>query len=321
MPLSGVATYVPTINAFISHWNELNGEVGNPVKLEGGFGLAELMALRGQLEATISDVAQKDQLRDTATLQKDALLTSIRDRAKQFRAALASQMPSTPYMKSLPSLPTYTAAPNLQMQALDGMMAIWQAIDANNPPIPHFEPPLVLSGGYGRGHAFTDVTALRTALNAFTQASQEAQRARGQRTALMQNAAKRLRQYRQAAVAFLPSNSMLLESLPSVAPKPGVTAPPPVELTAKWDPDKAAALLTWSQPHNSDHEKFEVRYHPGPKYKSSDEQIVGTVIKGVLSVLTDFGLAESGDVAYFKVYNIGSDGNEKGSNAVKVVRP
>lgn len=320
MPLSGVATYVPTINAFITHWNQVNAEVGSAVKLEGGFGLAELMALRGQLEAAIADVAQKDSAKEAATLQKDMLLTSIRDRAKQFRAALASQMPSSPHMKALPSLPTFTAAPNLQMHALDGMMAIWQAIDANTPAIPHFEPPLVLGGGYGRGNAFTDITSLRTAFNAFTNTSQEAQRARTLRTELMQTTAKRLRQYRQAALAFLPTNSSLLGSLPLVAPKPGA-APPPVELSAKWDNDKRAALLTWTAPGNPDHDRFEVRYHPGPKYRSAEEQVVGTVIKGVLSVLTDFGLADPGMTAFFKVYNISSAGDEKGSNSIKISRP
>lgn len=46
-----------------------------------------------------------------------------------------------------------------------------------------------------------------------------------------------------------------------------------------------------------------------------------SALPGTLEFLTDFGLPAQGSVAWFKVYVVTTTSNEKGSNAVKVVRP
>lgn len=84
---------------------------------------------------------------------------------------------------------------------------------------------------------------------------------------------------------------------------------------------ESKAHLVWSASANPALDFYSIRYHTGPKYKAAEEQVVGSATVGTLEFLTDFGLPAQGSVAWFKVYVVTTTGNEKGSNAVKVIRP
>jgi hypothetical protein len=319
MPLSGVGTYIPTIKEFLNHWNTMNIAVGERVTLAGGFGIQDLDAMRQELATAIADVQTRDEKRMETLKDKDALLVQLRERVKQFRAMIAAKMPTSKYRKLSPTLPTFTASEKLQMQSFDVMVATWEMLNQET-GIQGYTPPMKLAGGYTLEQAHSDLSALKATYVTYTAAVEEAARARKKRIDLMKNVATRLRQYRQAAVAYLPTGHALLDSLPAVAPT-GAVDVAAVQMTADWDPMRGAAVLSWTAAPPENHERFEVRYHPGPKYKETEEQVVGSVLKGVLSVITDYGLATPGSVALFRVYNITSDGEEKGSNVVHVERP
>ncbi len=59
----------------------------------------------------------------------------------------------------------------------------------------------------------------------------------------------------------------------------------------------------------------------GTKYNTDSETVIATNPPGVLTFDTDTGLVASGSVLYVKVYVMTATGNEKGSKAVKIVRP
>ena len=80
------------------------------------------------------------------------------------------------------------------------------------------------------------------------------------------------------------------------------------------------AHLVWTASTNPALSHYAVRYHPGPKYKASEEQAVAIVPAGTLFLDTDFGLAASGSSGWYKAYVVLNTGNERGSNAVKVIR-
>jgi len=321
MALSGVGTYIPTIREFLVHWNTLNVAVGEPVTLAGGFGLRELEALSRELESEIRLVNERDSAREQAQSKKDQLLTALRERVKQFRAALAYQLPNSQYRKKAPALPTFTASGKLQMDALCQLTSVWEELNDDQSLAGSWRGPLKLAGGYTILQAHNDIQALRSAYTVYNEALAESSKVRERRTELMKETAVRLRQYRQAAIANLTSGHPLLENLPAVAPTTGVSTAPDMTLTGEWDPTRLAAILTWSGTQDASHDRFEVRYHPGPKYKDAEEQVVGSVLKGVLSVITDYGLSVPHSTAWFKVYNILSNGEERGSNPVKLVRP
>lgn len=319
MALSGVNTYIPTIREFLHHWNEMNLAVGDRVTLAGGFSAQDLEEMGRQLGTCIQEVNQRDAARTEALKKKDTLLVGLRERVKQFRAFLASQLPDSPFRKQAPTLPTFTAAGNLQLESLGKMIGLWEVLNGE-PSKPGFNPPLKLAAGYTIADAKSELSDLRSSYGVYTAALSDATAARARRTELMKEVAVRLRQYRQAAVAYLPTGHPLLEKVPAVAPT-GPSTVPGVELTGEWDTMRAAAVLSWSSAPPETHERFEVRFCSGAKYKESDEQVVGSVLKGVLSVITDYGLATPGAEGWFRVYNITTDGEEKGSNAIKVSRP
>jgi hypothetical protein len=319
MALSGVGTYLPTLKEFLIHWNSMNVAIGERVPLAGGFGIQDLETVRQELATAIQTVNQCDAAREEAQKKKDALLTSLRDRVKQFRASIASQLPDSSYRKKAPTLPTFTAAGKLQLDALCELVSQWEQLNADTSLAP-WRGPVRLAGGYTVDQAQAEIASLRNAYSVYNAALEDASKVRVKRAELMKSVATRLRQYRQAAVANLPSGHPLFHTLPAVAPIPNATGPVSVELTADWDDIRHAAVLTWTAAEGGDHERFEVRYHPGPRYRDAEEQLVGSVLKGVLSVMTDYGLSAPNSMAWFKVYNISTSGDEQGSNPVKIVR-
>lgn len=319
MALSGVGTYLPTAKEFLVHWNTMNVAVGERISLAGGFSIQDLETLRNELADAIQIVNEKDAARQEALKKKDVLLTSLRDRVKQYRAALASQLPESSYRKTAPTLPTFTAAGNLQLDALTKLVSEWERLNADTSLSP-WSGPLKLAGGYVVSQAHDEINELRKAFAIYAAALTDATEVRVRRGELMKLLATRLRQYRQAAIANLASGHPLLDNVPAVAPTPNSTAPASVVLIGDWDGARHAAVLSWTAAPTEDHERFEVRYHPGPRYRDTEEQVVGSVLKGVLSVITDYGLSSPGSTAMFKVYNITSNGEERGSNAIKLVR-
>lgn len=80
-------------------------------------------------------------------------------------------------------------------------------------------------------------------------------------------------------------------------------------------------MRVWNASANPNLAHQGIRYHPGPRYKAAEEQSVALIPAGTTTTFSDYELPASGSVPSFKVYVVTSTGNEKGSNAVKVVRP
>ncbi|HWA82174.1 MAG TPA: hypothetical protein VG820_01980, partial [Fimbriimonadaceae bacterium] len=64
-----------------------------------------------------------------------------------------------------------------------------------------------------------------------------------------------------------------------------------------------------------------VRMHPGPRYAARGEVAVADLPPASLRFETDSLLTAESSVGWFKVYVVTESGAEKGSNAVKIVRP
>ena len=320
MAITGVGSWLPTVDEFLAHWAEVDTFVGGT-----GFGLgmykrASLVTDRANLAAAFTDVQAKDNLRQTAAGDRDVKRAGVRPRILQFGPAVRGLLPGSRYIPSLPRTPNFQDSPGKWRNAMDDVTNLWTTINANTPAVTGFVPPLTLSGAYLVAAFTTDAAALSTAFTTVTTTDQDAQLSRNQRDAIFVPIYERMRQYRLAVVAALPPGNPLIASLPRLTPAAGST-PDPVQLSASWDAAESKARLVWSASLDAALDFYSIRYHPGPKYKAAEEQVVGSAPVGTLEFLTDFGLPAQGSVAWFKVYVVTTTGNEKGSNAVKVVRP
>jgi len=230
------------------------------------------------------------------------------------------QLPGSLYLHSIPRTPLFASSPGVWRDAMDDMANLWATINTNTPAVPGFTPPLKLSGAYLQATFATDAAALSTAFTAVSNADIGLKNSREARDIAFAPVYQRMKQYRLAVAAALPPGHPLASSIPALTPPPGAT-PDPVQLSASWNSGTDMADLVWSTSVDPNLSEYSIRYHPGPRYKAAEEQTVDSVPAGTTTFSTDFGLPAPGSVAWFKVYVVLTTGNEKGSNAVKVVRP
>ena len=319
MAFSNLSEVVPTVNAFLAHWGEVNAALGGgPLVLPGSYSVASLTADRNTLNTLFTDVVVADNERQIAAAARDLRRAALRERLRQFRGVVQGMLAGSVYVRALPKLPATNAKEQDFLRAMDDMRDLWNRINAGPPA--GFAPPLLLVSGYAAATFALDVAALRTQYADLTSADEAASFARKIRDVLIATVKTRLIQYRKAVAGTFAAGSALIESLPAVSPAPGST-PEPVRLAGTWDAPVSMADLLWTASDNPALDHYSVRYHPGPKYKAAEEQAVEVVAPDTLTLKTAFGLVASGSVSWFKVYVVTSTGNEKGSNSVRVMWP
>ena len=319
MPITGVGSWLPTIDEFIAHWTAVDAALGSNFALIGNYKLTGLTADRATLATAITDTTNKENTRQDAMGDRDVKRAAIKPRIVQFGPTVRGQLPGSLYIRSIPKTPGFDRSPGVWREAMDDMANLWATINTNTPPVTGFTPPLKLSGGYAQATFVTDAAALSAAFTALTNADQNLRNSRSARDAVFAPIYQRLKQYRLAVAAALPVGSPLIASIPALTPPPGDT-PAPVQLSGEWNAGTDMADLVWSASAETDLDHYALRYHPGPKYKAAEEQPVATIPAGTTTFSTDFGLPAPGSIAWFKIYVVTSDGREKGSNAIKIVR-
>lgn len=319
MPITNLDSYLPTAQEFINHWTQVNTELGpgGPLTLLGGYMVALLTTDRTTLDAAMTAVVAADNIATGARGDLDIKRAALVGRLKQFRGACKAYIVGSAYSKEPPTVPLASSVAGKFLTAFDDMANLWGQI--NTTPPTGFTGPLTLAGAYSLATFTTDLAAFRTASTTYTNSVQNASIAREKRNLLMAQMVAKLTQYRGAAVAKLSPGSALLATIPAIKPPAGST-PVPVTLSGAWDAGSTSAVLTWTASNNSELDHYAVRYHPGPKYKAAEEQAVDTVPAGTTTLSTIFGLAAEGSLAWYKVYVVTKTGNERGSNAVKVIR-
>jgi hypothetical protein len=320
MPISSIASYLSTMQEFITHWTAVNTELAlaGPIVLPSGYAVASLTLDRTGLEAKIIAVEPALNALQTAANLRDNLKGPMKERVRQFRAFANGFLRGSQYIRAVPRLPKFNSSPGDFMQALDDMASLWTTINATPPA--GFTPPLKLQGNYLVAAFNTDVAAMRAGFQAWNAALQSVAIARGQRDMLLPPIPPRLAQYRQAVLASFPPGHALIQSLPLIRPAPGST-PHAVQLSGLWSAGIGKAHLEWTVSDNADLDHYSVRSCDPPRYRSADEATVGDVPAGTQEFDTDLGLLAPGSAKIFKVYVVTTEDNEKGSNAVKVTHP
>jgi hypothetical protein len=319
MAVSSIASYLPTMQEFIDHWTAVNAAINPTVlTLKGGFTLATFTTDRTAIQTAITGVETVDNARQIASADRDLKKANAREKIAQYRATVLGVLRGTPYANTLPKLPPFKSNQGVFLKAMDDMANGWSRI--NTDTIPGFTGPLLLAGGYALAAYNTDLTAMRAAFVASTNAEDNSRQQRSVRNALLAPAKARMVQYRQAVKGILPSTSPLLATIPAVSPPPGST-PAAVNASGVWNGTTLEADLTWTASTNPNLDHYSVRTAPGPTYHAADESVVAEVPAGTTAHSTNEGLVAPGATALFRVYVVLTTANEKGSNTVSVTRP
>jgi hypothetical protein len=322
MPLTTIASYLPTTQAYIQHWTLVNAALGGnastDMKLSGGYTLANLTADRAALDAAITAVYAAENDLQTAAGNRDIKRHAILTRFDAFNANVRYHLKGTGYIKSIVRKPNRTATQGAVTEALDKMAELWADVNAAS-GVPNFTPPLLLPGGYSLANFNTELAAMRAAYGAVKSAETNLNVARDARDKRLGPLRDRLVEYRPAVLAKMGPGSEFATSIPALNAPPGST-PDAVQLSAAWNADTNQGDLEWTPCQHAALDHYQLRSCPGAAYKASEEFVVANIPKTQTTFSTSQGLLVPGAKAPFKIYSITDTGNEKGSNSVVVTR-
>jgi hypothetical protein len=323
MAVTSIGSYLTTLDEFISHWADVNAELGGTpatdLTLHGGYSREAMIADRAALQTAVTDLVDKENDRQIAASGRDIAKEELRERLASFRGMLRGKLPESPYLAAAPRLPHPAAAVTKFLTPLDDMASLWAKVDADTTTA-GFTPPLLLAAGYDLATFVTDLADLRTMFAAVASAVNELRVARKQRDALLPPARARMLQYRTLVTATFGDTHPLTLSQPSFHP-PGGSPPAAVTLSGHWDARSDTAQLSWTPSSDANFEEYSLRMTPGPVYDAGTAAVVETLSAGVEAADTNAGLSNPGDAASFKVFVVRHSGGERGSNTVTITRP
>jgi hypothetical protein len=316
MPITGPASYLPTTDLFIAHWNIANTELGaaGPIILAGTMTVAGLTALRTTLETRRAAVEAARNTQEGARATIEILKASLLIRLNQFNSKLPSIVPGSTWESMRPKAFSQSEGMGKVVPPLDDLSDLWNRYNVAN-------PPLNLMEGYSSNDFDDELAALKAAYTAYAAAENGLAYARGKRNETQALIKPVLVLYRKRIPSEFAEGSAVVASLPAYSPPEGAT-PDAVELAGTYDAATDMADLAWSEVTDPTVTELELRATAGPEYDDEDETILATFAPGDPRVWTgNFGLLVPGAAASYKLYSITADGNERGSNAVTVTRP
>ncbi|MDX2110875.1 MAG: hypothetical protein SFY80_11595 [Verrucomicrobiota bacterium] len=319
MPITSTSSWVPTINEILISWGAVDGSLGtlNAVVLTNNYRYIDLNNHRDELVALFTEIENLDNLRQLACAERDIFKAGLRERVTQLRSGMYAFVPVASYYNSMPKLPAFSQNESSFLRALDDAASLWDRV--NSDTIAGFTGPLKLVGGYLHETFLTDIAALRASFYSVTKAESEAQRARQMRDDLFNQIYPRLKQYRDAVVAKFPAGSPFIDTLP-VLKTTQFSTPNAVVLSGMWDPASQKGKLAWAPSEHNALASYSLRSCIGTKYTTANEFVVAQIDKEEVEYLTLSGLAAAGSSALFRLYVVTNEGNERGSNTVKITR-
>ena len=328
MPISGASSYIPTLNDFLPHWEQVNTSLGagGPLVLRNPNGStpptlnrAALVTMRDDLQAKHTDITGQINNVQIAAAALKAMKEALHLRAGQFNDAVRSNLAGTTFEAALPLLPQPGDGRDVFIEPMDDVATLWPKINAAV-GIPGFTAPLLLLGGYPLADFLTDLAALKLQYETMRKEDFLVSFKIKERNKMQDLIYPVLKLYRQAVPTKFSANDPLVLSLPKLTPDAGST-PAPVLANGVWNVPTSQGKLTWDESTAPDLVEYEVRWSPGPTYDVDTEVVLGNVVKTApREYFTTQGLLAIGDVSNFKIYVKTATGNERGSNTVKITR-
>ena len=328
MPISGAASYLPTINDFLPHWQVVNASLGagGPLLLRNPNGpvpplLARsvLVTMRDALQAKHTDITSQINSVELASATLKTMKAELHLRGGQFNEAVRSALAGTAYAEALPLLPQPGDGQAVFIEPMDDVSTLWGKLNTAA-GIPGFTGPLLLLGGFSLVDFDAALALLKTQFETVREEEFLVTFKITERNRMQDLIYPLLKAYRLAVPTKFAATDPVVVSLPKLTPDPGST-PDGVLLNGVWNVPTTQGKLTWDASTAADLEQYEVRWSPGTSYDSANEVVLANIAKeATREYFTTQGLLATGDVSVFKVYVKATTGNEKGSNAVKITR-
>ena len=319
MPISGPASYVSTTEEFLAHWGAADTTlgVGNEIVLQGGVARAGLQTLLNSLVAKRTDLAGKLNVEEVARGDIDIRKVAILVRINQFNEALRADFSGSKWEKALPNVPSIGDGQGVFVPPLEDASTLWGQLNAGIAPA----APMTLLGGYTQATFAADIVALNAAFTTWRSAGIVANIALQERNDIQDQIQPLLVSYRKKLPTKFAVGHALVASLPDLSPPPGST-PDGVTISGAWDALLGQAKINVGASTSADVVRLELRVCSGATFDTNLENVVASLTPAQpREFLTLADLAASGNIASFRVYEITSTGNEKGSNTVVITRP
>jgi hypothetical protein len=317
MPITGPASYLPTLDHFIPHWTAANAELGaaGPIVLAGSMTVAGLTTLRDTLESQRAAVEVARNGVEGTRANIEGLKAALLERLNQFNDKLESLGASPVFLRMRAKAYSQGDGMGRVIPPLDGQADVWARYEAA-------EPAMTLRGGYTRADFLAEIAALKAAYQAHGQARHDVMEARAKREATQEKVRTVLVQYRKRIAVDFAEGSAIHSTLPAYSPADTGRTPDAVTLSGGYDPAESRAELAWSEVTDEDVTELELRATAGPEYEAEDESTVATFAPDAPREWAGlFGLHQPGTAATFKLYALTATGRERGSNPVTVTRP
>ncbi len=319
------ASYIPTMDEFIAHWNNANTVLGVAnfivLPINGGpMWLNDFQNLRASLAA--QEAVIQDKLNDCEIARADIAIkkAQLLQWFNQFTGLMDAYYVGTKFMPARPNAPSVRDGREVFTKPMYDAASLWRKLNAADAR-PGLPLPIMLSDGALSEALFTGtVAALEAAYIEDAACEQNLALARVDRTLLQATAYETMKMYRQAVPTKCASHPNLVATLPRLTPEPGST-PDALSASAIFQaPD--AAKIVHSTVEQAGIKKVQLRGHVGAKWEEDNAiTIAEHAPDATPEFTTNFGLTQPGVSAVFKVYVINETDNEAGSAAMLVTRP
>ena len=328
MAITGPASYIPTMNEFLGHWQQCNNALppGTPllVRLPDSnttvsrtqfFNLrASLLAQQGVVQSCLTD---QQIARGGINLQKAALLGQF----NEFTTRLDASYRNTDFYDARPYAPSLSDGQENFTRPLLAAMKLWEKLNSGTAPAGVVLPLELVPDNVSVGSFASAVSSLQFAYANEQDKEQIVTIARSKRNRLQNESYAVMKAYREnlpgSKVAAFPE---LVETMPRLTPLAGHT-PAPVNSSAIFEAPNASKVVYDASPEATLH-SYELRGNVGEEFSDEDAVVIATNAPGApREFVTPFGLNQPGAQVALKVYVILSTGNEAGSGAMFVQRP
>ncbi len=325
MPITGPASYIPTMNEFVAHWSLCNAAlpVATPLLVRQlnnvTMSQAQFVALRDLLQAqqtTIQACLTAQHIsRGQINLKKAVLLQQF----TLFTGLLDGYFRNTEFYGARPLAPGLGLGQENFTRPLVDMMTLWAKINAGPAPA-GVTLPLTLPDGAVQGAFASAVSALQFTYAEEQLKVQEVALARSKRNLIMEQAYLVMKLYREAVPTKLSAFPQLVDTLPRLSPTPGHT-PEAVNASAIFQAPESSRVV-YEESIDGMLARYELRGHVGEEYHEEDAVVIASRLpEEPREFVSTFGLTQAGAQVALKVYVILTTGNEAGSAPLLVQRP
>lgn len=324
MAISNNASYIPTMNEFLAHWEQVDVAMGFALTVmredKVSMSQASFTTLRATLQTQLSAVVTA--LNDVEIAREDIRLKKVKMLAwiNEFVGLVDAYYQGTTFLRARPYVPSVTDGEERFQDPMRDMASLWVKLNEAPPAPTGITLPLQLRDGTSQATFALALGALQTAHATLAKAEQDVILARAVRDQTKGFAYSTMKVYRTAVRSRCTQFPTLVQKLPHLTPAPGHT-PDAVNASAVFQaPDKSKVV--YAESTDAQLLRYELRGNPGPQYDEDDAVVIATNLPGdAREFETDFALTQPGTVVALKVYVVLTTGNEAGSATMVVQRP